>query len=549
MLDLHTHVLPGIDDGPRNLEESILLLQAMAADGVHHVVATPHIYPGVYDNNEASIRAAFDGLRAAIDGLKLPITLSWGAEVRLCHEMLEWLDAGQLVSLGRQADGRYTVLVELPDGLVPVGTDTLLARLVERGVQPLLAHPERNRVLAEHPDRLKPLLEAGCKVQITAASLLGEFGSRAEHASRHMVEQGWVSAVASDAHNLRSRQPRLKAAREWLLAHLGAATADELTEAGPARLCGVGELLSAGHARKPVLREFVAPSAHACATTQRQDAEGHWAPAQPAGSEGVLQEHGLTDWCPQDIPRARTQPHPSGSPVQNPPLPADAASASFLLELDWPANPHAAESLAHGLDASGIDTPARAGPAADLGLLSDLFPLLSEPIPVAEVRGTPEPVADVPPDTELPMPDFASSEWTTGDDLTEEDPSEEWIATVPLPLEEMAPFHGAPLAQEAPQPSTEHVEIHPAPEPVAVSTPVVVKLSVSAETAEPVVLEPKRVVAVSLEDLPALAEPPTQLRGAWPRPAPSPTAGLAAKVKGFRLSAFSDLTEPTRRTK
>lgn len=244
MLDLHAHVLPGIDDGPRTMAESMELLRALQDDGVDHVVATPHIYPGVYDNTPERIAEVFVAMRAEAEAHGLTITLSWGAEVRLCSEMLDWLSADRLTCLGRGTNGVRTVLVEMPDGQVPVGTDRLVARLVSKGLKPLLAHPERNRAVMESLDYLEPLLQAGGVMQLTAGSLLGEFGTKAQITARKLLDRGYgVAAVASDSHNLRGRRPRMTAARAWLVENYGEALALQLTDTGPAQLVGVGQVV------------------------------------------------------------------------------------------------------------------------------------------------------------------------------------------------------------------------------------------------------------------------------------------------------------------
>jgi protein-tyrosine phosphatase len=210
------------------------------------VVATPHIYPGVFDNTLETIATAHATLDTALAQQQIPLTLSLGAEVRLCAEMLDWLAQGRLPFLGGQGGTEPVVLVELPDAQIPLGADRVLGALIDRGVTPLLAHPERNRAIAEQVSRLAPLVRLGCKLQVTAASLLGEFGSRAEKAAQELLDAGWVEVVASDAHNLTGRRPRLGAARDWLTQRYGQALAEALTEHNPARLARQGELAMQG---------------------------------------------------------------------------------------------------------------------------------------------------------------------------------------------------------------------------------------------------------------------------------------------------------------
>lgn len=239
MLDLHAHVLPGIDDGPRTMDDAVALARAMADDGIEHVVLTPHIYPGVFDNTPARIAQAFDLLQAAVSEQDIPLTMSWAAEVRICPEILDWLEQRRLPLLNGSLVGPGTVLIELPDGQIPVGTDRLMGLLLEQGITPLMAHPERNKAVMEQLARLEPLRRLGCKFQLTAGSLLGEFGSRAQTVARGLLDAGWVDVVATDAHNRSSRRPRLSAARDWLSEHYDSALATQLTQTNPTAITGI----------------------------------------------------------------------------------------------------------------------------------------------------------------------------------------------------------------------------------------------------------------------------------------------------------------------
>lgn len=239
MLDLHAHVLPGIDDGPRTIDDAVALARAMADDGIEHVVVTPHIYPGVFDNTPARIAEAFDLLQAAVSEHAIPLTMSWAAEVRICPEILDWLELRRLPLLNGSLVGPGTVLIELPDGQIPVGTNRLMAMLLEQGITPLMAHPERNKAVMEQLARLEPLRRLGCKFQLTAGSLLGEFGSRAQTTAQGLLDAGWVDVVATDAHNRSSRRPRLSAARDWLSAHYDSALATQLTQTNPTAITGI----------------------------------------------------------------------------------------------------------------------------------------------------------------------------------------------------------------------------------------------------------------------------------------------------------------------
>ena len=240
MIDIHCHLLPGIDDGPALLEQSLELAHALTLDGVQLAVCTPHVFPGLHDNRRSSIEIEHRKLEAQLRVHGIDLQLAWAGEVRLTPEIIELQQLDELPFLG-QSDGYHNMLLEMPDGQVPLGADKLVSHLFRCGIRPVLVHPERNRGVMENPDRLRPFVRMGCAVQLTAGSLLGDFGSRAQAAAQHMLDADWVTAVASDAHNMKGRSPRMLPARAWLTKHHGAALAEQLTLEGPAWLCGLSD--------------------------------------------------------------------------------------------------------------------------------------------------------------------------------------------------------------------------------------------------------------------------------------------------------------------
>jgi len=236
VIDFHSHLLPGIDDGARDMAEALDMARAHVADGTRCVVATPHIYPGVFDNTAQRIAAVHATFVAALNAAGIPLTVQWAAEVRASGEVLDMLAQGQLPLLGQDGPWRH-LLLELPDGQVPLGTDKLVAQLLRAHVKPVIAHPERNRGVMADINKIRPLVEQGCLLQVTAGSLLGEFGSAALRTAQSLIDQGWVQAIASDAHRTTGRVPRIKPARAWLSLHYGEKAAQALTLKGPARIC------------------------------------------------------------------------------------------------------------------------------------------------------------------------------------------------------------------------------------------------------------------------------------------------------------------------
>jgi protein-tyrosine phosphatase len=236
MIDIHCHLLPGIDDGPHNLEASLALARALVEDQVHHVVCTPHVYPGRFENRRSSIELDFAAFQQHMAAAGIDLTLSFAGEVRLTPEVLPLLDIDELPFLGRTANGEATVLLEMPDGQIPLGSERFVARLLDKGVLPVLAHPERNRAVMEDASRLEAFVDMGCMLQLTAGSVVGLFGEKAHTTARTLLEAGWVQAVASDSHNLGGRKPRMRMARDWLAKTYGQAVARQLLVMGPAAI-------------------------------------------------------------------------------------------------------------------------------------------------------------------------------------------------------------------------------------------------------------------------------------------------------------------------
>jgi protein-tyrosine phosphatase len=236
VIDIHCHLLPGIDDGPPGVEAALALAKALADDGITQVVTTPHVFPGRFENWRSSIAEEHARFAELLKATGIELELLWAGEVRLTPEVLELLAKDELPFLG-QSGGFRTLLLEMPDGQVPLGAQIFVQRLLSARVKPVIVHPERNRGVMEKPERLRPFIEDGCYVQVTAGSLVGQFGARAQAVATDLLDRGWVHAVASDAHNTTGRRPRMRDAAQWLTEHHGAHVARQLTVLGPAGLC------------------------------------------------------------------------------------------------------------------------------------------------------------------------------------------------------------------------------------------------------------------------------------------------------------------------
>ncbi|HEX8323498.1 MAG TPA: CpsB/CapC family capsule biosynthesis tyrosine phosphatase [Tepidisphaeraceae bacterium] len=228
-VDMHCHCLPGIDDGPATLADALAVCRALVEDGITHVVATPHQL-GPYEEVDAvRVRQATNTLQAELVAAAVPLTVRPGAEVRADERLVGLLDAGRLLTL---ADGHAYLLVELPHSTM-LDLRALIETLVARGVTPIISHPERHAALTRSPPLLLPWLARGALLQVTAASLTGAFGPGTQRAAWQMVDDGWVSLVASDAHDVTGRAPSMTLAVDAIVARCGHAVARRLCVQNP----------------------------------------------------------------------------------------------------------------------------------------------------------------------------------------------------------------------------------------------------------------------------------------------------------------------------
>jgi len=237
MIDIHSHLLPGIDDGAVDVGQSMALAAHAINDGITHMVFTPHIQPGVYDNAKESIAPALGRFRQALEAHGLKLHTAMAAEVRICPEILSMLDA-DTIPLFIAADGKRTMLLELPHSHVPPGSDQMIRWLMRNGIQVLIAHPERNKGILKDYSKAEALVNMGCMLQVTSGSLAGRFGAPPQQAARHFLEQGWIDLLASDAHNLKFRPPELSDGRAAVLDVLGEAAALRMVVDAPMALVG-----------------------------------------------------------------------------------------------------------------------------------------------------------------------------------------------------------------------------------------------------------------------------------------------------------------------
>ena len=224
MIDLHNHLLHGVDDGASDLAAAFAMARAFVADGVSVVACTPHILPGLYHNTGPQIRTGVAALQAALEQEGIPLRLVTGADNHIVPDFVGGLRSGHLLTI---ADTRY-VLVEPPHHVAPQRMDELFFGIQAAGYVPILTHPERLSWLSQNYDIVKQLIHNGVWMQITAGSLTGAFGGKPLYWASRMLDEGGVHILASDAHDVAKRPPLLAEAYYAAAKRVGDAEAANL---------------------------------------------------------------------------------------------------------------------------------------------------------------------------------------------------------------------------------------------------------------------------------------------------------------------------------
>jgi len=226
MVDLHCHILPGLDDGAANMEESMAMAESAIADGITHVVATPHS-SNEYIFDFSRVRGLRDELQAKVGGR---LTIATGCDFHLNPENLGSLHKDPRHYCINQRD---FLLVEFNEFSIPPSMDQTLHAIQLAGVQPIITHPERNGILRSRPERLKKWVRQGCFAQVTGGALTGGFGSSAQQDALRWIGEGLIHFVASDAHNTRTRPLRLQPAYDVVVDRFGQEKARALFQDNP----------------------------------------------------------------------------------------------------------------------------------------------------------------------------------------------------------------------------------------------------------------------------------------------------------------------------
>jgi protein-tyrosine phosphatase len=248
-VDIHCHILPAIDDGATEWDESLAMAELAASDGTTTIIATPHQLGSFGHNSGDAIRHSVRELEQRLRAAGVSLTVLPGADVRIEEQLVERLLSGEVLTLGDH--GRH-VLLELPHELY-LPLEPIIERLSRHNIAAILSHPERNQGILRRPDVLAPLVDAGCLMQITAGSLCGAFGAECQQSAESMVVDGMVHFVATDGHGARSRRPLMSRAYDRVSQLAGLDMANEICSDNPACVAA-GQRVQSGRRRSQTSR-------------------------------------------------------------------------------------------------------------------------------------------------------------------------------------------------------------------------------------------------------------------------------------------------------
>lgn len=232
MIDLHSHILPGLDDGAKNLSEALDLARHAVASGITHAVLTPHIHYGRFNNDRNSIEKVFKEFKQSLINEQIDLQIGFAAEVRIVPEIMDWINQNTIPFLGRH-DDKNVMMLELPHNHIPAGTENMVRWLISQNIIPMIVHPERNKEIMGNYQKIIPLYNLGCLFQLTAGAIAGQFGSASKATAEQLLKNNFVTILASDGHNLKHRPPELEPGRRAAELVIGESASWDLVRNNP----------------------------------------------------------------------------------------------------------------------------------------------------------------------------------------------------------------------------------------------------------------------------------------------------------------------------
>ncbi|WP_414053269.1 tyrosine-protein phosphatase [Macrococcus equi] len=218
MIDIHNHILFGIDDGAQTKEDALDMARAAQAEGITDIIATPHHKIGVYENFGPKIKALTEEVNNLIASEGISVKVHASQEIRIYGDVVEDLKNGKALTLSENSP---YVLIEFPSHEVPIFTEQLFTKMALEGYIPIIAHPERNSELQKNPNKLAELIELGALAQVTAGVVCGQLGEFSKKCAEMMMDHRLIHIIASDAHNVNTRNYFMKEAYETIALKYG----------------------------------------------------------------------------------------------------------------------------------------------------------------------------------------------------------------------------------------------------------------------------------------------------------------------------------------
>ncbi|GHH97715.1 tyrosine-protein phosphatase [Neobacillus kokaensis] len=218
MIDIHCHILPNLDDGPKKMDDCLKMAVAAVDAGITDLFATPHHMNGQFENSKIVILERVNELNQYLSNEKIPLTIHPGQELRLHREIFHSIEIEEVVTLDNK--GKF-LLLELPSSEVPNYTHDVIYELLLKGITPIIVHPERNKRLLEDHNLLFEMVQGGALIQITSGSIIGHFGKKIKAFSEKIIEHNLAHFIATDAHNTSSRGFTLHRAYEAITKKFG----------------------------------------------------------------------------------------------------------------------------------------------------------------------------------------------------------------------------------------------------------------------------------------------------------------------------------------
>ncbi|QUH19075.1 tyrosine-protein phosphatase [Alkaliphilus sp. B6464] len=234
MVDLHSHILPNIDDGAKDIDEALQMGEIAVEQGISQIIATPHFIEGELASKKEKIEEAIDALNKTFEKEGMNLKILPGNEVYISPNLPKILHNKEVFTLN---NGHY-ILIEFPMGDIPIYTEDVLYEVRLLGYKPIIAHPERYTKIMENPNRLKELIDQGNYVQINSQSITGELGEKARKTAEILLKHKMVHFIGTDAHSSRHRSPKMKKALEQIKEWIGDQAAEEIINNGELLISG-----------------------------------------------------------------------------------------------------------------------------------------------------------------------------------------------------------------------------------------------------------------------------------------------------------------------